>query len=332
MKESASHIIWFDQISRGDVSRVGGKNASLGEMIVALKKEQIQIPEGFATNADAYWIFVSANKLEAVIKENLSKLHSNQIELSEAGQSIRDAFYQSKWPDQIISEIQAAYELLSDKTDKANVDVAVRSSATAEDLPEASFAGQQESFLNIRGEDALLDACRKCYASLFTDRAISYREAKGFDHLKVALSIGIQKMVRSDLGSAGVMFSIDTETGFNKVVVINAAWGLGENIVQGTVDPDEYQVFKSLLGNDNFSPIIERKLGSKKQKMVYTSQGDIPTRNVSTSLSERDAFVLDDPLILQLAKWACIIEKHYGTPMDIEWARDGETGELFIVQ
>ncbi|HEY5702651.1 MAG TPA: phosphoenolpyruvate synthase [Gammaproteobacteria bacterium] len=332
MKESASHIIWFDQISRGDVSRVGGKNASLGEMFIALKKEQIQVPEGFATTADAYWIFVSANKLEAVIKENLSKLHSSQIELSEAGQSIRDAFYQSKWPDQTISEIQAAYELLSDKTGKANVDVAVRSSATAEDLPEASFAGQQESFLNIRGEDALLDACRKCYASLFTDRAISYREAKGFDHLKVALSIGIQKMVRSDLGSAGVMFSIDTETGFNKVVVINAAWGLGENIVQGTVDPDEYQVFKSLLGNGNFSPIIERKLGSKKQKMVYTSQGDIPTRNVSTSLSERDAFVLDDPLILQLAKWACIIEKHYGTPMDIEWARDGETGELFIVQ
>ena len=169
MKESASHIIWFDQISRGDVSRVGGKNASLGEMFIALKKEQIQVPEGFATTADAYWIFVSANKLEAVIKENLSKLHSSQIELSEAGQSIRDAFYQSKWPDQTISEIQAAYELLSDKTGKANVDVAVRSSATAEDLPEASFAGQQESFLNIRGEDALLDACRKCYASLFTE-------------------------------------------------------------------------------------------------------------------------------------------------------------------
>ncbi|NIN34625.1 MAG: phosphoenolpyruvate synthase [Gammaproteobacteria bacterium] len=332
MKESTSHIIWFDQISRGDVSRVGGKNASLGEMIVALKKERIQVPEGFATTADAYWIFVSANKLEVVIKENLSKLHSNQIELSHAGLSIRNAFYRSKWPDQTISEIQAAYELLSDKTGKANVDVAVRSSATAEDLPEASFAGQQESFLNIRGEDALLDACRKCYASLFTDRAISYREAKGFDHLKVALSIGIQKMVRSDLGSAGVMFSIDTETGFNKVVVINAAWGLGENIVQGTVDPDEYLVFKSLLGNDNFYPIIERKLGSKKQKMIYTSKGDIPTQNISTSSSERDAFVLDDPLILQLAKWACIIEKHYGIPMDIEWARDGETGELFIVQ
>ena len=211
-------------------------------------------------------------------------------------------------------------------------DVAVRSSATAEDLPDASFAGQQESYLNIRGEKALLDACRRCYASLFTDRAISYRQAKGFDHLKVALSVGVQTMVRSDLGGAGVMFSIDTETGFDKVVLVNAAWGLGENVVQGAVDPDEYQVFKPLLSQPSLVPIIEKKLGEKAQKMIYAQDGDRPTRNVPTSKAERAAFVLNDPDILTLARWACVIEDHYGRPMDMEWAKDGETGEMFIVQ
>jgi pyruvate,water dikinase len=215
---------------------------------------------------------------------------------------------------------------------KTDADVAVRSSATAEDLPDASFAGQQETFLNIRGERALLDACRRCYASLFTDRAISYRRAKAYDHLEVALSIGVQSMVRSDIGSAGVMFSIDTETGFDKVVVINAAWGLGENVVQGSVDPDEYQVFKPLLADTSLSPIIEKKRGAKDRKMIYTSDGDRPTRNVPTSKAERAAFVLDDSDILTLSRWACIIEAHYGRPMDMEWAKDGDSGALFIVQ
>ncbi|MGA2125924.1 MAG: phosphoenolpyruvate synthase, partial [Xanthobacteraceae bacterium] len=208
----------------------------------------------------------------------------------------------------------------------------MRSSATAEDLPDASFAGQQETYLNIRGEAALLDACRRCYASLFTDRAISYRQAKGFDHLKVALSVGVQRMVRSDLGAAGVMFSIDTETGFDKVVLLDAAWGLGENVVQGAVDPDEYQVFKPLLAQPALVPIIEKKLGEKAQKMIYAQDGDSPTRNVPTSKAERAAFVLNNADILTLARWACVIAEHYGCPMDMEWAKDGETGELFIVQ
>ena len=208
----------------------------------------------------------------------------------------------------------------------------MRSSATAEDLPDASFAGQQESFLNIRGANALLDACRRCYASLFTDRAIAYRQAKGFDHLKVALSIGVQMMVRSDLGGAGVMFSIDTETGFDKVVVINAAWGLGENVVQGAVDPDEYQIYKPLLSQPSLIPIIEKTVGAKAQKMIYAATGERPTRNVPTSQAERSAFVLSDGEILALARWACVIENHYGCPMDMEWAKDGDSDELFVVQ
>ncbi|MBC7157493.1 MAG: phosphoenolpyruvate synthase, partial [Rhodobacteraceae bacterium] len=215
---------------------------------------------------------------------------------------------------------------------RADADVAVRSSATAEDLPDASFAGQQETFLNIRGPDALLAACRRCYASLFTDRAISYRETKGFDHLKVALSVGVQLMVRSDIGGSGVMFSIDTETGFDRVVVIDAAWGLGETVVQGTVDPDEYQVFKPLLAREGVVPIVEKRLGTKARKMIYARTGHGTTRTVPTSKAERAGFVLSDPEILQLARWACAIEDHYGCPMDIEWARDGETGALFIVQ
>jgi pyruvate,water dikinase len=211
-------------------------------------------------------------------------------------------------------------------------DVAVRSSATAEDLPEASFAGQHESFLNVRGEAALLDACRRCYASLFSDRAISYREAKGFDHLKIALSIGVQQMVRSDLAGAGVAFSIDTETGFDRVVLINAAWGLGENVVQGAVDPDEYQVFKPLLGDAALKPIVHKRCGGKAFKLVYTGVSEQPTRNIETSVAERSAFVLADAEILEIARATCAIERHYGGPMDVEWAKDGRSGALFIVQ
>ena len=228
--------------------------------------------------------------------------------------------------------IRRAYRELSERYGVAEVDVAVRSSATAEDLPEASFAGQQDTFLNIRGEDELLNACRNCYASLFTDRAISYRQEQGFDHLQVALSVGVQKMVRADTGSAGVMFSLDTETGFPHVVIINAAWGLGENVVQGIVTPDQYTVFKPLLHHAMLQPIVEKTLGSKDKKLVYSKRGEATTRNVETPKAQQHAFVLQDAEIVQLARWACAIEQHYGTPMDIEWAKDGEADELYVVQ
>jgi pyruvate,water dikinase len=325
-------VIWFENLGRNDVSRVGGKNASLGEMVSNLDKEGIRVPPGFATTADAYWRYVEANGLQATISASLAALDSGNSPLVEAGAAIRREFLRGTWPQEVAEATRSAYRELCRRAGKADADVAVRSSATAEDLPDASFAGQQETFLNIRGEAALLDACRRCYASLFTDRAISYRKAKGFDHLKVALSIGIQAMVRSDLGGAGVMFSIDTETGFDKIVLINATWGLGENVVQGTVDPDEYQVFKPLLSQISLVPIIEKKLGEKARKMVYSHDSNRPTRNVPTSRVERAAFVLDDTEILTLARWACAIEKHYGRPMDMEWAKDGETGELWIVQ
>ncbi len=332
MIEDASPIIWLEKLGRGDVASVGGKNASLGEMVCNLDKKGVRVPPGFATTADAYWRYVEANGLRGVIADSLAALKAGHAPLAEVGATIRRGFLRGTWPQDIVAAIQASYRELCRRAGKTDADVAVRSSATAEDLPDASFAGQQESYLNIRGEPALLDACRRCYASLFTDRAISYRNAKGFDHLKIALSVGVQRMVRSDLGSAGVMFSIDTETGFDKVVLLNASWGLGENVVQGAVDPDEYQVFKPLLSQPSLVPIIEKKLGEKAQKMVYAQDGDRPTRNVPTSKAERAAFVLNDQDILGLARWACVIEDHYGCPMDMEWAKDGETGELFIVQ
>ena len=332
MTEHTASVIWFDKLGRGDVARVGGKNASLGEMVRNLDSKGVRVPPGFATTADAYWRYLDTNGLKQKIAESLAALEAGQAPLAETGAAIRREFLRGQWPQDVAEAIQAYYRELCRRAGKEDADVAVRSSATAEDLPDASFAGQQESYLNIRGDAALLDACRRCYASLFTDRAISYRKAKGFDHMKVALSVGVQRMVRSDLGSAGVMFSIDTESGFDKVVLINAAWGLGENVVQGTVDPDEYQVFKPLLSQPSLVPIIEKKLGEKAQKMIYAQDGDRPTRNVPTSKAERSAFVLNDQDILKLARWACVIEDHYACPMDMEWAKDGETGELFIVQ
>ena len=328
----ASPVVWFETLGRGDVAIVGGKNASLGEMVRHLTGQGVKVPAGFATTADAYWRFVDANELRGIISSALNDLEAGKITLAEAGSSIRHAFLHGTWPDELATSIAQSYQEFGRRSGKIDPDVAVRSSATAEDLPDASFAGQQESFLNIRGVPALLDACRRCYASLFTDRAIAYRKAKGFDHLKVALSIGIQNMVRSDLRGAGVMFSIDTETGFDKVVVINAAWGLGENVVQGAVDPDEYQIFKPLLSDPALVPIIEKTIGAKAQKMIYAGAGERPTRNVPTSKAERAAFVLGDGEILTLARWACGIEHHYGCPMDMEWAKDGESNELFIVQ
>ncbi|MCW5702529.1 MAG: phosphoenolpyruvate synthase [Bradyrhizobium sp.] len=332
MKAKSPRVRWFEDIGRSDVPLVGGKNASLGEMVRNLGQQGVKVPPGFATTADAYWQFIKANGLDSKIADSLAALEAGRASLAEVGAGIRQEVLRGNWPQDIVDEIQGAYRELCRRTGGGDVDVAVRSSATAEDLPDASFAGQQETYLNIRGEKALLEACRRCFASLFTDRAISYRRAKGFDHMKVALSVGVQRMVRSDLGGAGVMFSIDTETGFDKIVLINAAWGLGENVVQGAVDPDEYQVFKPFLAEPSLTPIIEKKRGDKAKKMIYAAEGDHPTRNVPTSKAERASFVLDDREILRLARWACAIERHYGQAMDMEWAKDGQTGELFIVQ
>ncbi|SMD01663.1 phosphoenolpyruvate synthase [Rhizobium sp. RU36D] len=331
MSSDFQTIAWFETLGRRDVAGVGGKNASLGELVQTLAAEGIRVPPGFATTADTYWLYVKANNLEERMTSLLADWEAGKTTLADTGQAIRSIFLRGDWPEAVSASITEAYRELSRRAGVVGVEVAVRSSATAEDLPDASFAGQQETFLNIKGEAALIDACRRCYASLFTDRAISYRKAKGFDHMKVALSIGVQQMVRSDLGGSGVMFSIDTETGFDKVVLINAAWGLGENVVQGTVDPDEYQVFKPLLSKPELMPIIEKKRGAKEIKMIYAT-GDKPTRNVPTSKAERAAYVLNDREIVDLAKWAVTIEQHYGCPMDMEWARDGRTGEMYIVQ
>jgi pyruvate, water dikinase len=325
------NVVWFEDIGRADVALVGGKSASLGEMIGTLGPKGIRVPPGFATTADAYWRFLDENKLRPRMTELLADLAAGKRSLPDTGKAIRSAILQGTWPPAMAEAIAAAYLELGRRAGSANVDVAVRSSATAEDLPQASFAGQQESYLNISGQQALLNACRQCMASLFTDRAIAYRQAQGFDHTRVALTVGVQRMVRSDLGSAGVMFSIDTETGFDKVVIINAAWGLGENVVKGTIDPDEYHVFKPGLANPALTPIVEKRLGAKMQKMIYAT-GNEPTLNVPTSKAERVQFVLGNQEILLLARWAVAIEQHYGMPMDMEWAKDGKTGEIFMLQ
>jgi len=336
--ESNTFVRWFEVLTTQDVTSVGGKNASLGEMIQSLKESGVRVPGGFATTAEAYWKFLQAGDLKDVIRDHLQDLEAGKCSLSQVGPAIRKLFLQTDFPDDLKQAIRHAYRDLSQRYDRDELDVAVRSSATAEDLPEASFAGQQETFLNICGEADLLDACRRCYASLFTNRAISYREEQGFDHMQVALSVGVQRMVRSDVGSAGVMFTIDTETGFPDVAIINAAWGLGETVVQGSVTPDQYTVFKPLLktrdgkGTSHFRPIVQKKRGTKEKKMIYAEEGSKSTKTVSTSGKERNAFVLSDDDILQLGRWAVTIEDHYGKPMDVEWAKDGKTGELFIVQ
>ena len=325
-------VVWLGDLDRGRVAEVGGKNASLGEMLRHLAGAGIHVPDGFATTAEAYWRFVDANDLRERIAGTLEDLKRGRLPLARAGRALRRLFTDGAIPPELADAVAAAYRTLGERIGRRDPDVAVRSSATAEDLPEASFAGQQESFLNVRGERALLRACRRCLASLFTDRAIVYRETHGFDHLKVALSVGVQRMVRADRGAAGVMFSIDTETGFPRVVLINAAWGLGETVVQGTVNPDEYMVFKPLLVDPARRPIVHRALGAKARKLVYARGHERPTRLVPTSRRERAAWVLDEAAILQLARWAVAIEAHYGQPMDMEWARDGATGEIFIVQ
>ena len=338
------HVLWFEEIGMGDVPQVGGKNASLGELIQSLKARGVRVPDGFATTAAAYRTFIAANGIEPAMRSRILAYRSGDATLRETGEAIRELFLASDFPEDIAESIRSHYRDLGRRAGRERLSVAVRSSATAEDLPDASFAGQQETFLNVAGDRELMDACRRCYASLFTDRAISYREVKGFDHLDVALSIGVQRMVRSDVGASGVMFSIDTDSGFPRAAVISAAWGLGETVVQGSINPDKYLVFKPLLGDaaaaerpaegpaEGISPIIEKTLGSKAQKMVYSRGGHARTRTVDTSDAERRAFVLADAEILTLARWAVTVEEHYGRPMDMEWARDGETGELFMVQ
>jgi pyruvate, water dikinase len=329
---SEAFIAWFENLRNVDVPRVGGKNASLGEMVQQLASRGVRVPGGFATTADAYRAYVEANAIRSALAQGMQALKDGKATLHETGEAARRLFLEGQFPQEIAEAIREAYRELSRRGGVALASVAVRSSATAEDLPDASFAGQQETFLNIRGERELMDACRRCYASLFTDRAIAYREAKGFDHMDVALSIGVQRMVRSDLAGSGVMFSIDTESGFPRAAVISAAWGLGETVVQGTVDPDKFVVFKPLLADARLRPIIEKTRGAKEIKMTYATGGSARTATLQTTRKERQSFVLSDDEILELGRWAVTIESHYGRAMDMEWAKDGETGELYIVQ
>lgn len=335
---TANNILWFSEIGNKDVKLVGGKNASLGEMYSNLVKKGVAIPNGFAVTAFAYRYFLKANKIEKKINDLLDGLDTKNIrKLSVTAEEIRHIIMAADFPDDLKKEIISAYRELDKYYKTHNADVAVRSSATAEDLPSASFAGQQESYLNISGEYQLLESVKKCMASLFTDRAISYRADQGFDGFKISLSVTVQKMVRSDLASSGVMFSIDTETGFPGVVLINASWGLGEMVVKGSVTPDEYFVFKDTLGlksekNKIYKPIIGKEVGSKEEKMIYSVGGNKTTQIVSTTSIEKQSYVLTDNEILQLAKWAKQIEEYYGRPMDMEWAKDGKTNKLYIVQ
>ncbi|HEX7036452.1 MAG TPA: phosphoenolpyruvate synthase [Pseudomonadales bacterium] len=325
------YVRWLEDVGYHDVNTVGGKNASLGEMIRHLASEGVRVPAGFATTAAAYREYLRHNDLDAYLEEELSALAGDPSLLHTVGERIRRAFRRGSFPEPVADEIRGAYRELSRRVGVQDAAVAVRSSATAEDLPEASFAGQQETYLNVSGVEELLKSCKDCYASLFTDRAIDYRAKRGFDHLKVALSIGVQQMVRSDRAGAGVMFSLDTDSGFPDVVVIDAAYGLGEMVVQGAVDPDEYRVFKPRLQEPGLVPILSKRIGRKERMMVYGSNGS-STRIKHTPKADRIRPVLSDDEIITLARWAVAIERHYRQPMDMEWAKDGETGELYCVQ
>jgi pyruvate,water dikinase len=350
MSKKQKHILWFRETGIDDVELVGGKNASLGEMYRNLKKKGIKVPDGFSVTAEAFRYFVKQNAIDDDIKKILRGLDTgNMRNLAERGYRVREAILSAEFPVDLRNAVVEAYAKLSkeydqkksfniswDKKDHTNhfaggVDVAVRSSATAEDLADASFAGQQESYLNVTGEYQLLESIKKCFASLFTDRAISYRVDKGFDHFKIALSVGVQKMVRSDEASSGVMFTIDTESGFSDAIVINGSWGLGENIVKGKVNPDEFIIHKPTL-TKGFRPIVGKKLGSKETKLVYSVGGSASTQNVAVSAEDRGHFCISDDEALKLSQWGMQIEEHYKKPMDIEWAKDGRSKELFIVQ
>jgi pyruvate,water dikinase len=337
-KHDNALILWFDDIGIEDVPLVGGKNASLGEMYRNLTSKGVAVPHGFAITAYAYRHLLKTAGIADAIERALDGLDTHDLRnLQSRGEKARDIIRNAEFPDDLRQAIIESYQKMEAEYGQG-VDVAVRSSATAEDLPDASFAGQQETFLNIRGVEALIDNCKKCFASLFTNRAISYRHDKGFGQFDVYLSITVQKMVRSDSASSGVLFSIDTESGFEDAVFITGAWGLGENVVQGAVNPDEYYVFKPTLKQGK-RPIVSKRVGSKEIKMIYDNDPSTPepVRNVPTTPAERAAYVISDDEILQLAKWACIIEDHYNKGMDIEWAKDGDgvkvgTGKLFIVQ
>ncbi|SKB59403.1 phosphoenolpyruvate synthase [Salegentibacter holothuriorum] len=320
----------FKEISIKDVIKVGGKNASLGEMYNELSSEGVLVPNGFATTAEGFWAFIRSNNIEEDIKNLLKKLDTeNYTNLGNIGSEARGLILAGKFSEEFSEEIVSAYKELGEGE---NIQVAVRSSATAEDLPGASFAGQHESFLNIKGNEALLDAVKKCFASLFTNRAIKYREDQGFLHHNIALSVGVQKMVRSDIGCSGIGFSLEPESGFRNIIHISGVWGLGENIVQGLVNPDEFHVFKPTIDKAE-NPIIQKKLGHKELSMVYAeSSGHSSTVNIETPLDKQDSFVLNDDEVIELSRWILLIEKHYNRPMDVEWAKDGITNKLFITQ
>lgn len=332
------YVRWFDTLRMQDVSQVGGKNASLGQMIHALSKRGILIPNGFAISAQAYWYYLEYNKILDPMRIAMKKVDPKKLKtVQAAGKTIRRLIENGSLPPDLAEQIEHAYGRLCAQYNQKMCDVAVRSSATAEDLPTASFAGQQETFLNIRGSKALLHACKKSMASLFTDRAIMYRIEKGFDHFDVALSVGVQKMVRSDKAAAGVAFSLDTETGFKDVVMIDAAWGLGESIVKGIVNPDEYYLFKPTL-QKGFDAIIKKTCGVKKTKIVYSNSVAHPTKQIAVSVSEQRRFCLSDKEIVELARMVVTIDEYYSArnkrwmPMDIEWAKDGIDGKMYIVQ
>ncbi|MDH5751395.1 MAG: phosphoenolpyruvate synthase [Deltaproteobacteria bacterium] len=337
-RDDQKFIYWFSELGIKDVPMVGGKNASLGEMFANLTGKGVRVPDGYAISAHAYNHYIESSGVRAKIEETLRGLNVSDVkDLARRGESVRNLIRSAPLPADLEQAIKDSYDELS-KRYGVEVDVAVRSSATAEDLPDASFAGQQDTYLNIRGHEALAKACRNCFASLFTDRAIAYREEKDFDHFSVALSIAVQKMVRSDMASAGVMFSIDTESGFSDAIYITGGYGLGENVVQGAINPDEWYVHKPTL-EAGFKPVIYQHLGEKQQKMIYSNPGQgKAVENIPVPPEEAAKFCLDEGEVLELARWADIIEKHYSEeagyfkPMDMEWAKDGQTGELFIVQ
>ncbi|MDH5712121.1 MAG: phosphoenolpyruvate synthase, partial [Gammaproteobacteria bacterium] len=329
----SEYLLWFDKVGMNDVERVGGKNASLGQMISQLGSLGVHVPNGFATTAEAYREFLSNDQLDKKIFDLLDKLDIEDISaLNKAGSQIRQWIMDTPFPAKLDSALREAYQQLEKKYG-ATSSFAVRSSATAEDLPDASFAGQQETFLNIKGEENVLAAVKAVFASLFNDRAIAYRVHQNFDHHNVALSAGVQHMIRSDIGASGVMFTIDTESGFSDVVFITSAYGLGETVVQGAVNPDEFYVHKPMLKAGNLA-VIRRNLGSKAIKMIYGNQQshEKSTVTVEVPLAEQRRFSLTDDEVTELAKQAMIIEEHYGHPMDIEWAKDGNDGQLYIVQ
>ncbi|WP_162342061.1 phosphoenolpyruvate synthase [Cyclobacterium salsum] len=332
MNDKGNYTRFFKDLTNRDTAEVGGKNASLGEMISQLGPKGIRIPSGFATTSDAYWHFMDHNGLREKVAGTLEKLDKKDFKnLKSIGEKLRGFILAAKFPEDLKNSIKEAYHQLEEQ-EESLTSVAVRSSATAEDLPDASFAGQHDSFLNIQGAENTLDACKKCYASLFTERAIRYREHNGFDHLSVALSAGVQKMVRADKAAAGVGFTILPDTGYEKVIFLTGSWGLGDNVVQGAVNADEFLVFKPAL-KKGMRAIISKKLGSKEQTMVYAKEGKKGTTvNRKTPLKDRNKFVLTDEEVTKLAVWSLEIENHYGRAMDIEWAKDGESGELFIVQ